>query len=91
MRVASKGQVTIPVRLRRKYGITPDVDIEFEETDRGPRLVVCDGGREERRLRVEAAIEALKGSADFGGMTTDEYMNFIRGYDEDADDPGFAD
>jgi bifunctional DNA-binding transcriptional regulator/antitoxin component of YhaV-PrlF toxin-antitoxin module len=39
MKVTSKGQVTIPIALLRKYGITPDVEQEFEETDRGPRIV----------------------------------------------------
>ena len=34
-------------------------------------------------------VDALRGSGKGLGMSTDEYMNLIRGYDEDKDDPGF--
>ncbi len=88
MRVTSKGQVTIPIELRRKLGITPDVEVEFKETEGGALLFVA---RDKRDRAFREALERLKGTIDLDGMTTDEYMNWLRGYDEDADDPGFAD
>lgn len=87
MHTTSKGQVTIPIEKRRKYGITPDVEIEFEDTDRGLLIVV---EREERKRRFEEALKRMQRTGDDFGMTTDEYMNMLRGYDEDDDDPGFA-
>ena len=33
MRVSSKGQLTIPRRLRQKYGLAPNTEVEFEEAD----------------------------------------------------------
>ena len=30
MRVTSKGQVTIPIDIREKAGILPNMDVEFE-------------------------------------------------------------
>jgi len=29
MRVTDKGQVTIPIRIRRKAGLLPNTDVEF--------------------------------------------------------------
>lgn len=87
MHVTRKGQITVPVELRRKYGITPDVDVTFEETERGPLIVV---EKDDASRRFHQALERMQGTADFLGLTTDEYMNMMRGYDEDADDAGFA-
>ncbi|HEY5222043.1 MAG TPA: AbrB/MazE/SpoVT family DNA-binding domain-containing protein [Microbacteriaceae bacterium] len=33
MRVTSKGQVTIPLRIREKYGLMPETQVEFVERD----------------------------------------------------------
>lgn len=33
MRVSNKGQLTIPRRLRQKYGLAPNTEVEFEEAD----------------------------------------------------------
>jgi AbrB family looped-hinge helix DNA binding protein len=95
-RVTSKGQVTIPKDIRDKLGIGPGSDIGFHEE--GGQVVLrpeapaaADGEGETiserlvsfgRRLREEGKIKPL-------GMTVDEYMDLIRGYSEDADDPGF--
>jgi bifunctional DNA-binding transcriptional regulator/antitoxin component of YhaV-PrlF toxin-antitoxin module len=34
-RETSEGQVTIPADLRLKWGITPEVEVEFEDGARG--------------------------------------------------------
>ena len=38
MRVTSKGQVTIPLAVRRQLGIEPGAEVDFELDDRGARL-----------------------------------------------------
>lgn len=35
MRITTKGQVTIPRRLRLKFGLLPHTDVRFEEADGG--------------------------------------------------------
>jgi AbrB family looped-hinge helix DNA binding protein len=87
MRVTSKGQVTIPIEMRRRYGIKTGAEVAFEASDRGLVIVVPE---DERSRAFREALGRMKGSMDLGGMTTDEYMNWLRGYDEDDDDPGFA-
>jgi AbrB family looped-hinge helix DNA binding protein len=58
MRVTTKGQVTIPQRIREKFGITPDSEVDFiEEMTRYGRP-----GR-----RIHSIITAMK--AHCGSMT----------------------
>lgn len=38
MRVTEKGQVTIPIALRKRYGLQPDVEVEFVEEENGIRI-----------------------------------------------------
>ena len=83
MRITSEGQVTIPIEIRHKYGITPEMEVEFVETDAGPLLRINAKSREERARRL---IARLSGSAT-SGFTTDEIMRFTRGWGEP--DPGF--
>ena len=44
-------------------------------------------GRPAKRARPLGRFAALRGTRK-SGMTTDEIMNLLRGYDEDAHDPG---
>ena len=37
---------------------------------------------------IRKELEAIRGTGRLG-MSTDEIMNLLRGYDEDKDDPGF--
>ncbi|MBA2509603.1 MAG: AbrB/MazE/SpoVT family DNA-binding domain-containing protein [Nocardioidaceae bacterium] len=71
MRVTSKGQVTIPQGVRRRLGIEPGSDVDFEVDDDGVRLV--------RRAEGSgaAAIKAMRGRRL--PMTTDEIMALTRG------------
>lgn len=41
-----------------------------------------------KRPRPHSRFAALRGTRKTG-MTTDQIMDLLRGYDEDADDPGF--
>jgi antitoxin PrlF len=70
MRVTQKGQVTIPLDVRRALGIHAGSDVEFELDDRGARLLV---GRD----RAAAEIDAMRGAGD-GELTTDEILALTR-------------
>jgi AbrB family looped-hinge helix DNA binding protein len=54
MRVTSKGQVTIPLAVRRQLGIGPGSEVEFELDERGARLVRAKTARG-RRSHAECA------------------------------------
>lgn len=72
MRVTSKGQVTIPRRIREKLGIAPNSEIDFlEEGDRVYLLRKrADGGN--RRFGALRGVATIK-------MTTEEIMKLTRG------------
>jgi AbrB family looped-hinge helix DNA binding protein len=70
MRVTTKGQVTIPLEVRRALGIRPGTDVRFElEGDRA-RLVVNGD-------QAAAEIARLRGAGDVE-MTTDEILALTR-------------
>lgn len=95
MKVTSKGQVTIPKEVRDKLGIRPGDDIGFRED--GQQYIVenqsapRDETEGERmvRLMVEFGREARRKGHFSDNMTVDEYMELVRGYSEDENDPGF--
>lgn len=76
MRITSKGQVTIPLPIRRKLGLLPDTEVEFEldrdavrikraatprERDRGGALVEHMRGRGTRRITTEEIMKLTRG------------------------------
>ena len=80
MRVSTKGQVTIPKRLRDRIGIRAgsEVDFSFE----GDAITVRRAKPRNRpgKSRGEKAVEALRGSRTANiGMSTDEIMKLLRG------------
>ncbi|WP_152045118.1 AbrB/MazE/SpoVT family DNA-binding domain-containing protein [Aureimonas psammosilenae] len=87
MRVTEKGQVTIPKPIRDKLGISPGSEVEFVERNSVVELVRVDAARsvERRRAELLKALEAMRGTLDLGGLTTDEYMEEIRGPRDDLD------
>ena len=79
MRISKEGQITIPIILLERYGITPDVDeVEIDITDEG--LLI-------RKRNPELdPIDAIYGTASNGWVaktygSADEYMSDVRGYD----------
>jgi antitoxin PrlF len=85
--VTTKGQVTIPKQLRDYLGLGPGSLVDFDYTADGQ--VVIRPVKPAPKGRKRSRFTALRGSGKGLGMSTDEYMNLIRGYDEDKDDPGF--
>ena len=74
-KVTTKGQVTIPKRLREHLGLKPGASVEFE--------LGADGRVFLRTLQraPQSKFARLRGSAR-PGMTTDEIMALTRGEDE---------
>jgi AbrB family looped-hinge helix DNA binding protein len=73
--VTTKGQVTIPKKVRDFLGIRPGTAVDFEVRQGGDVVLVrADGKRRSGRLA------RLRGMAR-GGMTTDEIMRLTRGDD----------
>lgn len=85
--VTVKGQVTIPKRVREHLGIQPGSGVEFEVGPQG-EVLLRKAGKPSKRDRSLGRFAALRGTRK-SGMTTDEIMSLLRGYDEDARDPGF--
>ncbi|MEW6775603.1 MAG: AbrB/MazE/SpoVT family DNA-binding domain-containing protein [Bdellovibrionota bacterium] len=75
MRITSKGQVTIPARIREQAGMFPNTEVEFVLERGSVRLVRAKprkGGSRRERL-----LHRLEGSATVR-MTTDEIMALTR-------------
>ena len=87
MRVTTKGQVTIPKPIRDQLGIGPGSEVEFVATDGGVQLVAVSENlsQEEKLRRFNDVLDRMAGTLDLGGMTTDQYMEWLRGPREDFD------
>ena len=73
MRVSTKGQVTIPLTLRKRAGIVPGNEVEFFEEDRRLylRKVPVTG-------RGQALVRQMAGKGKVT-MSTDEILTLTRG------------
>lgn len=71
--ITSKGQVTIPKRVRDLLGIGPGSQIDFERAADG-RVVLVKTGKKSRPSR----FARLRGHAG-KGLSTDEIMAMTRG------------
>ena len=73
MRITSKGQVTIPIEIRHRFGLLPDTEVEFEVAGNAVRLRKARrGGRRGRLL-----VERLRGGGDVS-LSTDQIMALTR-------------
>jgi AbrB family looped-hinge helix DNA binding protein len=73
-KITTKGQVTIPKRLREHLGLKPGSNVGFELADDGRVFLKTDHEVPESRFA------RLRGSAK-SGLTTDELMALTRGED----------
>ena len=71
MRVTTKGQVTIPVRVRESLGIRLGSDIDFREDNGRFYIIKVNGEKQPKHFKRFRGIATAK-------MTTDEIMNLTR-------------
>ncbi len=74
MKVTDKGQVTIPIGIRRKTGLLPNTDVEFVIS--GGNVILKKSANQRRR--GSRLVEAMRGRATVK-MTTDQIMALTRG------------
>lgn len=72
MRVTSKGQVTIPLDVRRQLGIEAGTEVDFEVHEGVVRLVRRPAGT------GAALVRQMRGRAR-GSLSTDEILALTRG------------
>jgi antitoxin PrlF len=90
--ITVKGQVTIPKQIRDSLGLVAGSKVEFTLNERGEYVVLPAAGTKKSRKPIiaKSRFNAVRGTANMSGMSSDEYMNLIRGYDDDQNDPGLA-
>ena len=74
MRITSKGQVTIPLEIRRKLGLHPETEVAFEVSGNAVRIRKVRGGPS----RGDRIVSRMRGKAT-SGMSTDEILALTRG------------
>jgi antitoxin PrlF len=74
-RMTTKGQVTIPKRVREHLGLKPGSEVEFAVTKDGQIAIKT------KEKKPKGRFEEFVGTIDLG-MTTDEYMKLMRGEPE---------
>ena len=81
MRVTEKGQVTIPLNIRRHLGIAPGSEVEFEFIEGGAILKKVDNRNADETRGARELIDHMrrhKGTMNLGGMTADEFYRMLR-------------
>ena len=76
MKITSKGQVTIPQRIRERLGLLPHTEVDFQVRD---DVVVI--RKVEARRRGRRMVEHLRGRGDVR-MSTDEILALTRDVEE---------
>jgi antitoxin PrlF len=70
VRVTEKGQVTIPLEVRRALGIRPGSDVQFELEERGALLLVDQQAATDEIARMRGAGR--------GELSTEEILALTR-------------
>ena len=73
MKITSRGQVTIPLNMRRKHGLLPQRQVKF--VDRPDGVLVVKAGKRSRGKQVLAAL--LRGGRVKGD--TEGWLRLTRG------------
>lgn len=80
MKVTVKGQITIPLALRERFGLNPGTEVEFIP-DGGALLLKPRQRKKAGPDRFSTWLAKARGSATCKTMTTDEIMALTRGED----------
>ena len=75
MRITSKGQVTIPAKIREQAGLLPHTRVEFVYDGKSVRIVRSEDADD--RGRGTRLLDRLRGSATVR-LSTDEIMALTR-------------
>lgn len=70
MKIGERGQITIPKKIREKYGLTPNMEISFVEEEQG--VLIRKKGPDTNPVREVYGILGKNAS-------TDLYIEDIRG------------
>ena len=73
MRITTKGQVTIPMEIREKFGFLPNTEVEFVE--REGRVMLQ---KVEPSVVRESPFDNIRGTSDVK-LSTEEIMRLTRG------------
>ena len=76
MRITTRGQVTIPLEIRKQLGLLPYSEVEFDVVGDSVRIRKKHEGRGRGRRLIEHLRHAPK---PMPGMTTDQLMALTRG------------
>jgi bifunctional DNA-binding transcriptional regulator/antitoxin component of YhaV-PrlF toxin-antitoxin module len=79
MRITAKGQVTIPIEIRERYGLLPDTEVRFVVDRRGVRIVKVEEQEQGRGKLLVAHLRRVGGETRTTGMTTDQILELTRG------------
>jgi antitoxin PrlF len=71
--MTSKGQVTIPKRVRDQLGLKPGSHIDFDLD--GDQVVLRPAGKRQARKSPFAKLRGIRKT----GMTTEQWMTLLRG------------
>jgi AbrB family looped-hinge helix DNA binding protein len=74
MKITSKGQVTIPLEVRKKAGLLPDTEVEFVVS--GEKVYIKK--MKNSQSRGQRLVDSLTGKGTIQ-MTTDEILALTRG------------
>ena len=93
--LTSKSQVTLPKAIRDHLRVSPgdavDIRIVADGTVRVEPRRPPGRGEQRKLASAKTRFDKLRGSGGHSGEAgTDALMRLLRGYDEDAADPGFA-
>jgi len=75
MRITSKGQVTIPAKIREQAGLLPNTDVEF--TFDGEHVRVLPAKARRPNSRGARLVARMRGSGTLA-MSTDDIMALTR-------------
>ena len=75
MRISERGQVTIPKRLRERFGMNHNVEVEITPTDKG--LLIQK--RKDGQHPVDRVYGILGKDALGKGVSVDDYIREVRG------------
>lgn len=69
MKISERGQITIPKRLRERFGMSRDVEVEITPTEDG--LLI------QKRTAAQHPVDRISGILD--DVDVDQYIEEIRG------------